>query len=272
MPININDITFVDISELAEVEQLEGVEEIQVSESHKINLKNLISNFLTTQDFAQALTQYYTKAQTYTKTEVHNLLSSLNAGVDLKLESYIKDTELTTTLQDYITSTVYNNFVNQINTELSKKVTAVPNQRLITEQEANKLASAVTSGDLEPYSLKNTGELEEVVEIPKEENTYIKFFDETEGLEKKISMTNLILDASNFIYPTYKTLEGIQNGSNAQFKYRGTLIQETAELYIGGLLYPVNIGFAFEGDTIVITGAPIPTAEDVMRLKAIYLT
>lgn len=159
-----------------------------------------------------------------------------------------------------------------LSTELAKKVTAVANQRLITNVEALKIASAITSNDLEPYSLKYTGVLEEVVEIPKEEHKYIKFFDETEGLEKKISMSNLILGAANFIYPTYKTLEGVQNGTNSQFKYKGTLIEETAELYIGGMLYPVNIGFAFEGDTIVITGAPIPTAEDVMRLKAIYLT
>lgn len=100
-----------------------------------------------------------------------------------------------------------------------------------------------------------------------------------EGVEEpgqvKVSLPALISEIKqdiSFVYPTYKTLEGIQNGSNSQFKYRGTLIQETAELYIGGLLYPVNIGFTFEGDTIIITGAPIPTAEDIMRLKAIYLT
>ncbi len=100
-----------------------------------------------------------------------------------------------------------------------------------------------------------------------------------EGVEEpeqvKVSLPTLISEIKqdiSFVYPTYKTLEGIQNGSNAQFKYRGTLIQETAELYIGALIYPVNIGFVFEGDTIVITGAPIPKAEDIMRLKAIYLT
>lgn len=96
-----------------------------------------------------------------------------------------------------------------------------------------------------------------------------------EPVQVKVSLPALISEIKqdiSFVYPTYKTLEGIQNGSNAQFKYRGTLIQETAELYIGGLLYPVNIGFTFEGDTIVITGAPVPKAEDIMRLKAIYLT
>ena len=100
-----------------------------------------------------------------------------------------------------------------------------------------------------------------------------------EGVEEsgqvKVSLPALISEIKqdiSFVYPTYKTLEGIQNGSNSQFKYRGTLIQETAELYIGAMIYPVNIGFTFEGDTIVITGAPVPKAEDIMRLKAIYLT
>lgn len=97
----------------------------------------------------------------------------------------------------------------------------------------------------------------------------------TEPSQGKVSLPELISEIKqdiSFVYPTYKTLEGIQNGSNSQFKYRGTLIQETAELYIGAMIYPVNIGFTFEGDTIIITGAPIPTAEDIMRLKAIYLT
>lgn len=97
----------------------------------------------------------------------------------------------------------------------------------------------------------------------------------TEPSQGKVSLPELINEIKqdlSFVYPTYKTLEGIQNGSNSQFKYRGTLIQETAELYIGAMIYPVNIGFTFEGDTIIITGAPIPTAEDIMRLKAIYLT
>lgn len=161
---------------------------------------------------------------------------------------------------------------NTLSIELAEKVTAVANQRLITEEEATKLASVVISGDLEPYSLKDTKDLEEITEIPIEETNYIKFFDEVEGVEKKISLQNFILSTSKSVYPTYRSLEGDQNGQTTQFKYRGTLIQETAELYIGGLLYPVNIGFQFEDDIIIITGAPIPTAEDEMRLKAIYLT
>ena len=53
----------------------------------------------------------------------------------------------------------------ELSAGLDTKVTAVANQRLITEQEATKLASAVTSNDLEPYSLKDTGDLEEVAEV-----------------------------------------------------------------------------------------------------------
>ena len=115
-------------------------------------------------------------------------------------------------------------------------------------------------------------------EVPLIAETYnnVVLYARDEGVnakQVKISLPTLLSEIkTTTVYPTYKTLEGIQNGSNAQFKYRGTLIQETAELYIGGLLYPVNIGFAFEGDTIVITGAPVPKAEDIMRLKAIYLT
>lgn len=158
--------------------------------------------------------------------------------------------------------------------ELGKKVPLTQGYRLISTEEGDKLASAVTSGDLDPYSLKYTKELEEVAEVPKGENQYIKFFDEVGDVEKKISLPNLILSASNPVYPTYRSLAGTQNGLTTQFKYSGTLIQETAELYIGGLLYPVNIGFTFdrEDNTILITGAPIPTAEDIVRLKAIYLT
>ena len=172
------------------------------------------------------------------------------------------------------TNQILNVLETKVDTKLDTKVNKVTGSRLITDLEANTIAGAVTSGDLEPYSLKDTEDLREITEIPIEEKeNYIKFFDEIEGVEKKISLPNLILSLSNPVYPTYRSLVGHQNGSNIQFKYSGTLIPETAELYIGGLLYPVNIGFTFEGeDTILITGAPIPTAEDVMRLKAIYLT
>ena len=156
--------------------------------------------------------------------------------------------------------------------KLWEKIDAATNRRLITTEEADKLAAAVASDDLEVYSLKNIEGLEEIKEAPIEENKYIKFFDEVEGVEKKISLQNFILSTSKSVYPTYRSLEGDQDGKTTQFKYRGTLIQETAELYIGGLLYPVNVGFTFEDDIILITGAPIPTAEDEMRLKAIYLT
>ena len=78
--------------------------------------------------------------------------------------------------------------------------------RLISTEEGDKLASAVTSGDLDPYSLKDTKELEEATEIRKGENQYIKFFDEVEDVEKKISLPNLIL-VSNPVYP-HRSLAG----------------------------------------------------------------
>lgn len=112
--------------------------------------------------------------------------------------------------------------------------------------------------------------------VEKEYDNIVLYTRDEEGEKQvKVSLPALISEIKqdiSFVYPTYKTLEGIQNSSNSQFKYRGTLIQETAELYIGALIYPVNIGFVFEGDTIVITGAPIPKEDDIMRLKAIYLT
>ena len=224
MPINVNDITFVDISELAEVEQIDGSEEIQVSESHKINLKNLISNFLTTQEFAQALTQYYTKAQTYTKTEVHTLLSSLNAGVDLKLASYIRDTELTTTLQNYITSTVYNNFVNQINTELSKKVTSVMGYRLLGNNE------------LDAYSIKATKDLPLYMEDPEISNYVLKVTNDLDSTEYKMPLNSfmgiiatheiidstskeIIHDYGDEFYPSIMMVDTEGNEVNVAVKY-----------------------------------------------------
>lgn len=205
----------------------------------------------------------------YSQTEIQQIIDNLDAKISAKVTAVPNQRLITNQEAAKLASAVT---AQELANGLSTKVTAVANRRLITEQEAARLASIVIASDLGPYSLKDTVDLEEVVEVPKEEKQYIKFFDEVGGIEKKISISNFILRISDPIYPTYRTLEGIQNSSNVQFKYRGTLIQETAELYIGGLLYPVNIGFVFEGGNIVITGAPIPTPEDIMRLKAIYLT
>ena len=154
---------------------------------------------------------------------------------------------------------------------LSTKVTAVPNQRLITEQEATKLASAVTSGDLGHYSLKNTEDLEEAVEVSKEERQYIKFFDEVNGIEKKISMSNFILSISNPIYPTARALVGKKNGINETFYSEYNYISGSEKLNINGSIYYLNSGFYKEGDKIILSGAPIPEAGDFMFLEAIYL-
>lgn len=194
----------------------------------------------------------------------------------------------------------------QLENGLGTKVTAVPGRRMITEAEGVTLGDAATKSDLQSYvkvvdgqsmitteqaakiaNSINSSQLTDAVDTRVKldtkdielvedvyENVILYARDEGENAKQvKISLPTLLSEIkTTTVYPTYKTLEGIQNGSNAQFKYRGTLIQETAELYIGGLLYPVNIGFTIEADTIVITGAPVPKAEDIMRLKAIYLT
>ena len=214
-----------------------------------------------------------------TKESIDNTYVAKEVGKSLIADSKIAklDSLPSSVYSQAETNQVLKGLDTKINTKLDTKVDKVTGSRLLTDLEANTIAEAVTFGDLEPYSLKDTEELEEIIEVSKEEKQYIKFFDEEEGIEKKITLANIILSASNPVYPTYRSLEGNQSGTNTQFKYRGTLIPETAELYIGGLLYPVNIGFTFgegegEDKTILITGAPVPTSEDIMRLKAIYLT
>lgn len=154
---------------------------------------------------------------------------------------------------------------------LATKVSAAENQRLITEEEANRLASAVISGDLKPYSLKNTGDLEEAVEVPKEEKKYIKFFDEAEGIEKKISMSNFILGVTNPVYPTARTLVGEKNGINETFTSEYNYIAGSEKLNINGSIYYPNSGFYMEDGKIILSGAPIPESGDFMFLEAIYL-
>lgn len=194
----------------------------------------------------------------------------------------------------------------QLTAGLATKVTAIPGGRLITEAEGITLGDAATKNDLQGYvkavdgermisteeataigNAINSTQLTDAVEtrvkldtkdIELVEGVYadVVLYARNEGenaKQIKISLPKLLSEIkTTTVYPTYKTLEGIQDGANSQFKFRGTLIQGSAELYIGALIYPVNIGFVFEGDSIVITGAPIPKADDIMRLKAIYLT
>lgn len=164
------------------------------------------------------------------------------------------------------------NALNELNIQPSGNyVVAAAGERLITSLEATKLASAVTSNDLEPYSLKDTGELEEVAEVPREENKYIKFFDEEAGVEKKISMPNFILGVSNPVYPTARALVGEKNGSNETFTSEYNYIAGSEKLNINGSIYYPNSGFYKEGNNIILSGAPIPEAGDFMFLEAIYL-
>lgn len=155
--------------------------------------------------------------------------------------------------------------------ELAKKVTAEPNQRLITVLEGDKLASAITSGDLDPYSLKDTKELEEATEIRKGENQYIKFFDEVGDVEKKISLPNFILGVSNPVYPTARVLVGDKDGKNETFHTEYNYIAGSEKLNINGSIYYPNSGFYKEGNNIILSGAPLPEAGDFMFLEAVYL-
>lgn len=155
--------------------------------------------------------------------------------------------------------------------ELGKKVPLTQGYRLISTEEGDKLASAVTSGDLEPYSLKDTKELEEATEIRKGENQYIKFFDEVGDVEKKISLPNLILSASKPVYTTARVLVGDKDGKNETFYSEYNYIAGSEKLNINGLIYYPNSGFFKEGNNIILFGAPIPEVGDSMFLEAIYL-
>lgn len=194
-----------------------------------------------------------------------------NYLTDLYLGDYYKKEE-TLSAEEIVQGFPTKTYVNE---ELGKKISSAVGYRLISTEEATKIgesASKTELGTLEGKVVhKDTTLLPTLAPASFNKNSteVIRLFDETKQIELKINLSTLFTSPT---YSTYKTLEGTQDGINSQFKYRGTLIQETAELYIGALLYPVNIGFTFEGEYIIITGAPIPKADDVMRLKAIYLT
>ena len=156
--------------------------------------------------------------------------------------------------------------------ELGKKVPLTQGYRLISTEEGDKLASAVTSGDLEPYSLKDTKDLSEITKVPiEEEENYIKFFDEVGDVEKKISLPNLILSASKPVYTTARVLVGEKDGKNETFTTEYNYIAGSEKLNINGSIYYPNSGFYKEGNNIILSGAPIPEAGDFMFLEAIYL-
>lgn len=236
-----------------------------------------------------------------TKAEINSLLSNYvlkvaGAGLitdleRLRLTNAIDVTDLNVTLLDYVKANegqrlitseeaakLYNAVTNSsLEKQLAWYVPKVTGERMINEDDINKIENAIDLSTLDTALAKMVETDTKEVPLVDKDYTNIVLYASDEGEERskqvKISIPSLLKEIqTTIVYPTYKTLEGIQNGSNNQFKYRGTLIQETAELYIDALIYPVNIGFTFEDDTIVITGAPIPKAEDIMRLKAIYLT
>lgn len=207
-----------------------------------------------------------------------------------KINSAVTSQTLTDLLKDKVTVVPGSRLISETEAltlgnvatkdDLKHYVAVIEGERMITETEADKLGKAVDSVALDTaIGTRLPLETKEVTLIDKEYKNIVLYarFEGEEGVAEpkqvKVSLPTLISEMKQSVsYPTYKTLEGVQDGINSQFKYRGTLIEESAELYIGTLIYPVNIGFTFEGDTIVITGAPIPKAEDIMRLKAIYLT
>lgn len=182
---------------------------------------------------------------------------------------------------NYLTDLSLNNYYRKDETLSAIEIdSSYPNKTYLTD-ELQRVEASVNTALTTAIGEMVAKETKEIPIIANEYRNVVLYArnEGEEGVEEpeqvKVSLPALISEINqgiSFVYPTYRSLVGNQNGSNIQFKYSGTLIQETAELYIGGLLYPVNIGFTFEGDTIVITGAPVPTAEDIMRLKAIYLT
>ena len=163
--------------------------------------------------------------------------------------------------------------------ELGKKISSSVGYGLISDAEKIKINESINSVVLnEAINTRVESDTSETVAVSgKFENVVL--YARHEGDENntpkqvKVSIDALLAGVrQSTIYPSYRTLIGTQNGENSIFTYRGTLIEESAELYIGGMLYPVNIGFSFEGTSVIITGAPVPKSEDVMRLKAIYLT
>ena len=154
--------------------------------------------------------------------------------------------------------------------ELAKKVDIVNGERLITNVEALKIASAVVSTDLEAYLLKDTNELEEVMEIPKEEGYFIRFFYENDSTEKKISMTNLILDVSNVVLTKQvKSLIGDKNGGNDTFtcdKY----ILGSSRVYVNKI--PQFLGRHFEelNNTSIRFFEYLPEGQDELLIEAIF--
>lgn len=231
----------------------------------------------------------------FTKIEINSILENYIQKIPnqrliteeeaIKLDSAITSEELSAGLSTKVTAVANQRLITEqeatklasaitiqeLEAGLNTKVTAVPDQRLITDAEALKLASSVISTDLEPYSLKDTEVLEEAVDVPKEEKQYIKFFDEVNGIERKISMPNFILGASNPVYPTARALVGEKNGSNETFTSEYNYIAGSEKLNINGSIYYPNSGFYKEGNKIILSGAPIPEAGDFMFLEAIYL-
>lgn len=180
------------------------------------------------------------------------------------------------------------NFVDttKLAEELSKKVTIVAGQRLITTEEAIKINESVSATELDlaldskvgndtlittlgDYSLKDTTTLTEILEGTTLPDYFIVFNEETKE-SKKISIAKLLEVAANGTYPKPRLLLGEKNGTNTVFSSGYTYIEGSEKLNINGSIYYPNSGFYYEGGNIILSGAPTPEAGDFMYLEAIY--
>ena len=220
--------------------------------------------------------------------EANQDLNTFTPEDKLKLDSAITSQELTTALATKVTAVPGSRLVTEQEVvrlnesatlnDLNNYVEKVEGGRLITNSEGLKLANAVDSVMLnQAISSLLSSETKDMSIAKDYRDIVIYARNEGEGEEEdrqtKIPVLEFIENIKQGqLYPSYKSLNGVQNGENTQFSARGSLIKESAELYINGLLYPVNVGFVFENDIILLTGAPTPKSGDIVRLKAIYLT
>lgn len=166
-----------------------------------------------------------------------------------KLDTAIDQTILDTTLEGYVPA------------EMGKS--------LISTAELELVNSAVQPSDLSGHSKKSTVELEESLETPEGNTNFIKYYDETNEMEKKVSFQTLIPTLTT-TFTTAKTLVGEKDGINNVFRSDYTYVEGSERLNINGSIYYPNSGFYYEGESIILSGAPVPEAADFMFLEAIY--
>ena len=145
-------------------------------------------------------------------------------------------------------------------------VQEVLGQRMITEAEANKINNAIV--DSSTLVLKDTKEVTVLEDVTN--SNYIRVYDEQEGKEYKIKVTDLLSKIPPY-YTTAKSLSGVKDGGNNVFGISSPYIRGSERVNINGSIYYPNIGFIYEGDNIVLTAAPVPESGDFILLEAIFI-